>query len=64
MGYPMAANLRSKIGLEYTLLVCDVSEAVIEKFRTEMDGKGPVEVIRNGYEAVKRAVCPSKLPHR
>jgi 3-hydroxyisobutyrate dehydrogenase len=55
MGYPMAVNLRSKLPATSTVLVCDVSEAAIAKFREQMAGKGPVEVVKSGYEAVQRA---------
>ncbi|KAK5211561.1 hypothetical protein LTR67_002064 [Exophiala xenobiotica] len=55
MGYSMAVNLRSKLDSSYTLLICDVSSALIQKFQSQMSGKGPVEVISNGHEAVSRA---------
>lgn len=59
----MAVNLRSKLDPEYTLLMCDVSEGVIEKFQRQMNGEGPVEVVQNGFEAVKRAVGLYILSH-
>ncbi|KAL6251925.1 hypothetical protein RBB50_002135 [Rhinocladiella similis] len=55
MGYSMAVNLRTKLDDSYTLLICDVSEALIQKFIKQMAGQGPVEVISNGREAVSRA---------
>ena len=55
MGYSMAVNLRAKLDSSYTLLICDVSSALIQKFQSQMSGQGPVEVISNGREAVSRA---------
>ncbi len=58
MGYPMAVNLRKGLGHEYTLLICDVNKDAIAKFQKQMEGQGPVEVVGNGLEAVKKAVSP------
>ncbi|KIW99513.1 uncharacterized protein Z518_11252 [Rhinocladiella mackenziei CBS 650.93] len=55
MGYPMAVNLRSKLPSTYTLLICDVSSSAISKFQSQMSGKGPVEVVTSGFEAIQRA---------
>lgn len=55
MGYSMAVNLRSKLPASWTVLICDVSTAAIEKFKTQMAGKGPVDVVTTGYDAVQRA---------
>ncbi|KAL1976986.1 hypothetical protein VTN31DRAFT_3268 [Thermomyces dupontii] len=55
MGYPMAANLRKKIGNDYTILICDVVDDVLQKFQTETAGTGPVRVVTNGFEAVQAA---------
>ena len=56
MGYPMAVNLRSKLGPEYTVLICDVNKAAIEKYKQQTQGKGPVGVVANGAEAVRASV--------
>jgi hypothetical protein len=58
MGYPMAVNLRTKIGPEYTVLICDVSQEALVKFQDEMKAKntGPVQVIKTAFEAVQAAV--------
>ena len=56
MGYGMAVNLRSKLNRSQTLYVCDVSDQAIQQFQSEVDGKGPVEVVKNGAEASKSAV--------
>jgi 3-hydroxyisobutyrate/3-hydroxypropionate dehydrogenase len=56
MGYPMAKNLRSGLGPEKTLLICDVNTEAIDKFQKEVEGKGPVRVVKNGFEAAKAAV--------
>ena len=61
MGYPMAVNLRSKMGPEKTLLICDVSEEAIAKFQKQMDGKGPIKVVKNGFEAVQQAVSANTI---
>ncbi|KAI1614776.1 3-hydroxyisobutyrate dehydrogenase [Exophiala viscosa] len=55
MGYPMALNLRSALDDSYKLLICDVSEAALSKFQSEASGKGPVEVIKSGHEAINSA---------
>ena len=57
MGYPMAKNLRSKVGQDTTIYVCDVAEAAIEKFKEELKGTGPIEVVKTGKEAALAAVC-------
>lgn len=64
MGYPMAINLRTKLGPEYKLLICDVSSDALHKFQDEMQEKktGPVEVVANGFEAVKAAVLITNPP--
>ena len=56
MGYPMAVNLRSKIDSSKTLLICDVSEDALSKFEKQMEGKGPIRRVKNGFEAVQQAV--------
>ena len=58
MGYPMALNLRKGLGKEYTLLLCDVVPSAISKFQVDAEGLGPVQVVENGFEAVKAAVSP------
>jgi HPt (histidine-containing phosphotransfer) domain-containing protein len=40
-----------------TLLICDVSEDALKRFQEETKGQGAVEVVSNGFEAVKAAVC-------
>ncbi|KIW28788.1 uncharacterized protein PV07_04662 [Cladophialophora immunda] len=55
MGYSMAVNLRAKLPSTTTLLICDVSDAALKKFQTENSSKGPIEVVSNGFEAIKRA---------
>jgi 3-hydroxyisobutyrate/3-hydroxypropionate dehydrogenase len=64
MGYPMAVNLRSKMGNEKTLLICDVSEEAISKFQKETEGKGPVKVVKNGLEAALQAVSEVETANR
>jgi hypothetical protein len=61
MGFPMAINLRRKIGPSVTILICDVSAYAIERFQSQTDDQGPVQVVRNGFEAVQNAVSPWKL---
>jgi 3-hydroxyisobutyrate dehydrogenase len=56
MGYPMALNLRKGLDSSYTLLICDVVEDALSRFQEDAKGHGPVEVIKNGYEAARRAV--------
>ena len=55
MGYPMALNLRKGLDTSYTLLICDVVPSAISRFQEDASGKGPVEVIKSGHEAVQRA---------
>ncbi|KAK3715289.1 hypothetical protein LTR37_007256 [Vermiconidia calcicola] len=52
MGYGMAVNLRSKLDRSKTFYICDVSEDAINRFKLELDGQGPIEVVQNGTEAV------------
>jgi 3-hydroxyisobutyrate/3-hydroxypropionate dehydrogenase len=49
-------NLRSKLDKTAKLYICDVSVEAIDRFKSEMDGYGPIEVVKNGYEAVQVAV--------
>lgn len=56
MGYPMAKNLRKGLDATKTLLICDVSKEALDRFQTETAGKGPVEIVKNGFEAAKAAV--------
>jgi hypothetical protein len=56
MGYPMAVNLRNGLSPECTLLICDVNEDAISKFQKQVEEKGPVKVISNGFEAANAAV--------
>jgi hypothetical protein len=60
MGYPMAVNLRAKIGKEKTIVVCDVSAQACDKFRAEESVHGPIEIVANGYEAIQVAVSGPK----
>lgn len=55
MGYPMAVNLRSKLPSRYKLLICDVSSDALSKFQSELPDKGPIEVVKSGYEAAQKA---------
>ncbi|KAK5953050.1 hypothetical protein OHC33_005618 [Knufia fluminis] len=55
MGYGMAVNLRSKVGKETTLVVCDVNQEAIDRFKAENSDHGPIEVAKNGFEAVQKA---------
>ena len=61
----MAVNLRSKMGSDKTLLICDVSQDAIARFQKQMEGKRPIKVVRNGFDAVKQAVCQMapNIPH-
>lgn len=64
MGYPMAKNLRQGLDASKTLLVCDVSKEALDRFQAETVGKGPVEVVKNGFEAAKAAVSSSRRRRR
>ncbi|KAM7199272.1 hypothetical protein V8F33_004520 [Rhypophila sp. PSN 637] len=55
MGYPMAKNLRAGLTPNKTLLVCDINTEALDRFKAETNGKGPVEIINNGFEAAKVA---------
>ena len=55
MGYSMAVNLRAKLPPSHLLLICDVSQTLLDKLQKENASKGPVEVVPNGYEAIQRA---------
>ncbi len=56
MGYPMAKNLRTGLGPEKTLLICDVNTEALSRFKTETEGQGPVEIVSNGFDAAQAAV--------
>lgn len=56
MGYPMAKNLRKGLDATKTLLICDVSKEALERFQAETAGNGPVEIVKNGFEAAQAAV--------
>lgn len=43
---------------EKTLLICDVSEDAINRFKQDTEGQGVVDVVPNGFEAAKAAVSP------
>jgi 3-hydroxyisobutyrate/3-hydroxypropionate dehydrogenase len=55
MGYPMALNLRKGLDDSHTLLICDVSVDALDRFQHDAEGKGPVEVVKGGHEAIQRA---------
>lgn len=57
MGYGMALNLRSKMNKDQTLFICDISNEAIDRFKTELNDEGPIEVVPNAAEAAKAAVC-------
>jgi 3-hydroxyisobutyrate/3-hydroxypropionate dehydrogenase len=64
MGYPMAKNLLKGLGPEKTLLICDVNNEALERFKKEAEISGAaakVEVVENGYEAIKGAVRNKNL---
>lgn len=60
MGYGMAINLRSKLDKGTTFYICDVSTEAIDRFKAEMQGCGPIELVKNGAEAVQVAVSHLK----
>ncbi|KAI0535160.1 hypothetical protein GGR58DRAFT_515584 [Xylaria digitata] len=55
MGYPMAKNLLSGLGPEKTLLICDVNMEALLRFLEEAHGQATVQLIGNGFEAIKAA---------
>ncbi|KAG8167453.1 hypothetical protein KVR01_003142 [Diaporthe batatas] len=55
MGYPMAKNLRNGLDSTKTLLICDVSKEALSRFKAETAGKGPVEIVENGFDAARAA---------
>ena len=56
MGYPMALNLRRKIGSEYAIVICDVVQETLQEFQEEAAGTGPIDVVKTGYEGFQAAV--------
>lgn len=56
MGYPMAVNLRTRIDPSYKILICDISKDAISKYQAQVQGKGAIDVVENGFEAVRVAV--------
>ena len=59
MGYGMAVNLRSKLDKNVKFYICDVNQEAIKRFKSELNGYGPVEVVKNGAEAAQVAVSYS-----
>lgn len=56
MGYPMAVNLRSKIGRETTIVVYDTNVEACKRFQAEESKHGSIEIVDNAYEAILAAV--------
>lgn len=62
MGYPMAVNLRRKVGNDIKIIIHDVNKEALERFRTSMaDEHGPVEIVSSAAEAIKAAVSFNPL---
>lgn len=61
MGSPMAVNLRNGLSPDYTLLICDVNREAISKFQKQVEGKGPVKAITNGFGGANAAVISQTL---
>jgi hypothetical protein len=64
MGYGMAVNLRSKLDKNTTFYICDISEKAINRFRSELEGHGPIEVVENGAAAAQAAVSQFSVDSR
>ncbi len=56
MGYPMASNVRRKVGTETILQIYDVDETACERFHDEHQQHGPVEIVNTPKAAAERAV--------
>lgn len=54
----MAVNLRSKIGKNKTVIICDVNTDACKKFKNEESQHGAIEIADSAYEAVQVAVGP------
>lgn len=63
MGWPMAANLRRKIGGDRELVICDVSHDAISRFQTGLREHGPIKVVSSGREAFEAAVWQACLKY-
>lgn len=55
MGYPMALNLSKGLHKSHTLFICDVVPDALQRFRADTADLGPVQVVENGFKAVRRA---------
>ncbi|KXT16174.1 hypothetical protein AC579_910 [Pseudocercospora musae] len=55
MGYPMATNLRKKIGSNRILIVYDINQAATNRFQLQTKGFGPVKIVGTAYEALQEA---------
>lgn len=55
MGYPMASNLRSKVGKDTTMVIYDTNRETLDRFNQEMSVHGPVTIVKDSFEAIKRA---------
>lgn len=56
MGYPMAVNLRSKVGRETAIMVYDTNVEACKRFQAEESKHGSTEIVNNVYEAILAAV--------
>lgn len=56
MGYGMAINLRKRLDHDWTLCICDLNDAAIDRFMTETVDGGPVNVVKSASEAMQTAV--------
>ncbi|PMD12554.1 hypothetical protein NA56DRAFT_712957 [Hyaloscypha hepaticicola] len=59
----MSSPAKTVAFIEYTLLICDGNKEAISKFQKQVAGKGPGEVISNGF-AVAKAAIKAHLTHK
>lgn len=55
MGYAMASNIRKKMPAESTLFINDINASACERFQTEFDSFGPIEIVQSAREAAEDA---------
>jgi hypothetical protein len=56
MAFPMARNLRAKIPWISPPVICDIVEAQIQKFLTENNSQGEIQVAVTPREVAEKAV--------
>jgi 3-hydroxyisobutyrate/3-hydroxypropionate dehydrogenase len=55
MGFAMASNIRKKIPRDSTLYINDINATACERFNTEYNSFGPIEIVSTARDAAEHA---------